>query len=260
MGILRTEKILGYFVVGNSIEICLQQINYWLKKGERKKFIACANPHSLVIAKRDEVFKKALSSADLLTPDGAGIVFASKMFNGFIRKRITGTDIFVGVCGLLNKSGGSAFFLGTTEKTLHAIRAKIGKEFPKIKIVGTYSPPFRTAFSENENTKMIMAINKAQPDVLWVGMTAPKQEKWIHQNIKQLNVGFVGAIGAVFDFYSGNVKRSHPVFQRLGLEWLPRFLREPRRLWERNIKSTPIFLWLIIKEKVRLFNLSNDRH
>ncbi len=96
---------------------------------------------------------------------------------------------------------------------------------------------------------MTDAINTAKPDVLWVGMTAPKQEKWIHQHRDQLDVKFIGAIGAVFDFYTGKVKRSHPVFQKMGLEWLPRLLREPRRLFRRNFVSSPKFLWLVLKQR-----------
>ena len=106
-------------------------------------------------------------------------------------------------------------------------------DFPNIKVT-THSPPFKPEFSEEDNRQMIEAINQASPDVLWVGMTAPKQEKWIYQNKDKLNVKFIGAIGAVFDFYAGTVKRSSPWFQKHGLEWLPRLLQEPRLLWYRN--------------------------
>lgn len=96
---------------------------------------------------------------------------------------------------------------------------------------------------------MISAVNNARPHVLWVGMTAPKQEKWIYKNKAKLQVPFIGAIGAVFDFYAGTKERSSDFWIKMGLEWLPRFLKEPKRLWERNMKSTPIFLWRIIREK-----------
>lgn len=259
MATLRTEHIIGFYVVSESIEICSKQIYDWLTNSGKPKFFACANPHSIVIAKRDKFFKQAFLSTDFLAPDGTGIVIASRVLGGVIRKRITGMDIFLATCDLQNKLGGSVFFLGSTEQNLQAIRAKIVKEYPSIRIAGTYSPPFSPAFSASETAAMLKAINDAKPDVLWVGMTAPKQEKWIHQNRNHLNVGFVGAIGAVFDFYTGNVKRSHPFFQRIGLEWLPRFLREPRRLWDRNLRSTPIFLWWIMKEKARRFNQHNNR-
>lgn len=98
---------------------------------------------------------------------------------------------------------------------------------------------------------MVAAINEARPDVLWVGMTAPKQEKWIHRNRGELRVPFMGAIGAVFDFYAGTKSRPSRFWRKLGLEWLPRFLQEPRRLWERNLKSAPLFLWWLLRERLR---------
>ena len=98
---------------------------------------------------------------------------------------------------------------------------------------------------------MIEAINAAAPDVLWVGMTAPKQEKWIYRNRDRLDVGFIGAIGAVFDFYAGNIKRSPMLFQKCGLEWLPRLLQEPRRLFRRNFVSSPLFLWRLMGQMLK---------
>ena len=249
MSTFSTESILGYSITTESCDSCLLQIRSWLENKEHPRFFACANPHSLVVAARDPVYRSALLSADLLTPDGTGIVLASRILGGSIRKRITGTDVFVGVCKLLNDSKGSVFFLGSTEKNLAAIRAKMSKEYPTIRIAGTYSPTFKESFSPSDNNLMIRAINEMHPDVLWVGMTAPKQEKWVYEHLVRLDVGFVGAIGAVFDFYTGNVKRSHPAFQRVGLEWLPRLIKEPKRLWRRNFDSTPIFLWWLAKAK-----------
>jgi N-acetylglucosaminyldiphosphoundecaprenol N-acetyl-beta-D-mannosaminyltransferase len=103
-------------------------------------------------------------------------------------------------------------------------------------------------FSQEEHGTMREAGNQAAPDVLWVGMTAPKQEKWIHQNKDKLNVKFIAAVGAVFDFYAGNVKRSHPWFLEHGLEWLPRLFQEPRRLWQRTVISAPIILWRVARQ------------
>jgi N-acetylglucosaminyldiphosphoundecaprenol N-acetyl-beta-D-mannosaminyltransferase len=196
---------------------------------------------------QDLLFRQALLSADLLIPDGTGIVIASRMLGGVICKRITGWDVFAGVSELLNRTSGRVFFLGAAEQTLAVIRTKMAQDYPNIQVVGTCSPPFRLKFSESENAAMVEAVNGARPDVLWVGMTAPKQEKWIHQNLSLLDAGFVGAIGAVFDFYTGNIKRSHPVFQRAGLEWLARLVQEPRRLWRRNLLSSPVFLGYVLR-------------
>jgi N-acetylglucosaminyldiphosphoundecaprenol N-acetyl-beta-D-mannosaminyltransferase len=247
---VNTESILGFPIYKEPYDACMQQISIWLEHREQPRLIACANPHSLVIASGDPLFQKALLSADILVPDGAGIVLASKVLDGNICNRITGTDVFLGVNALLNTSKGSIFFLGSSEKNLTAIRTKMSTEYPGIRIVGTYSPPFKEIFSSSDNDAMIQAINTVHPDVLWVGMTAPKQEKWIHQNLNRLDVKLAGAIGAVFDFYTGNVARPHPAFQKLGLEWLPRLIKEPKRLWRRSFISAPIFLSWVVKAKL----------
>lgn len=246
-----SEKILGYNVTSAPLRQCIDEICTWLTNEQVEKVFVCANPHSLVLAKDDRLFQQAIHGADLVTPDGTGIVLASKILGGSIGQRVTGSDIFWGLSHVLNELGGkSYFFLGSTEATLAAIQRKMAVEYPNIRFVGSFSPPYKPEFTKEENQHMVEAVNAARPDVLWVGMTAPKQEKWIQQHRDQLDVKFIGAIGAVFDFYVGNVKRSHPVFQRMGLEWLPRLVQEPRRLWRRNFVSGPLFLWEVLKQRV----------
>ncbi|MFV1977036.1 MAG: WecB/TagA/CpsF family glycosyltransferase [Candidatus Scalindua sp.] len=246
------EDILDYRVTTYSLERCLKTVCDWLFALEGCRIFVCANPHSLVLARHDPLFQQAIHGADLVTPDGAGIVLASKILGGSIRERITGSDIFWGLSEEMNRIGGkSYFFLGSTDETLAAIKRKMAIEYPDIRFAGSYSPPYKAEFSEEDSRKMVDAVNSSQADVLWVGMTAPKQEKWIHQYRDRLDVRFIGAIGAVFDFYVGNVKRSRPVFQKLGLEWLPRLLQEPRRLFRRNFVSSPLFLWFVFRQKIR---------
>lgn len=245
------ETIIHYGVHSLTVEESVDLILQWLKNKDSCKVFVCANPHSLVEADKDKEFENAIKNADLVTADGTGIVLASRILGGRIRERVTGSDIFYGLSEALDREGGkSYFFLGSTEKTLAAIEKKLAKDYPNIRFAGGYSPPYKPSFSQEENRLMIEAVNVAKPDVLWVGMTAPKQEKWINQHIDKLDVGFAGAIGAVFDFYVGNVKRSHPFFQRMGLEWLPRLLQEPRRLFRRNFVSSPLFLWKVLLQKM----------
>lgn len=248
---LATEKLLDYAIVSDSLRKCIDTICHWIEAGDRARVFVCANPHSLVLAEKDTVFKTAIQAADLVTPDGAGIVLASKILGGSIRERVTGSDVFAGLSRVLNRRGKTYryFFLGSTEATLAAIEKKMAVDFPRIRVAGTYSPPFKETFTAQENQQMIAAVNQAKPDVLWVGMTAPKQEKWIFQDKDRLDVKFIGAVGAVFDFYSGKVKRSHPVFQKIGLEWLPRLLKQPGRLWIRTVISAPVFLSLVLKQR-----------
>jgi N-acetylglucosaminyldiphosphoundecaprenol N-acetyl-beta-D-mannosaminyltransferase len=223
---------------------------HWIENGLRGKYFVCANPHSLEGAQTDHEFDSAIKNADLIAPDGIGIVVASRILGGAIHQRVTGSDIFEGVNSELNKKKGhSVFLLGSTQDNLEKMRYKMESDFPNIRVVGTFSPPFEEEFSHEENLMMVETINRAKPDVVWVGMTAPKQEKWIYENREKLEVKLLGPIGAVFDFFTGNVKRPPPIFQEWGLEWLPRFLREPRRLWRRNLISNPKFILRVIRYK-----------
>lgn len=248
-----SENILGYFISTMSKNQCINEILNWIENGSKGKYFVCANPHSLEVAKTDQIFAEAIKNADLIVPDGIGIVMASRILGGAIRDRVTGSDIFWELSNRLNeKNGFSFFFLGSTEEDLVKIKDRMNQVFPNIKVAGIYSPPFRREFSEEENSVMREAINRVEPDVLWIGMTAPKQEKWIYKNKSQLNVKFIGAIGAAFDFFTGHKKRSPIFFQRIGFEWLPRFLQEPRRLWRRNLVSNPRFLFRVIHYKLNL--------
>lgn len=246
-----TEDILGYAVSTLSTDACIHELVQGISAG-RKRWLACINPHSYAVALDRPAFRAALSSADFLVPDGAGVVLASIMLGGSIRGRITGSDIFEGVNDELARQGNhTIFLLGSTDKTLSLLRARIESLWPEISVTGVFSPPFRSEFSCAEQEAMIERINSVAPDVLWVGMTAPKQEEWIAHALPRLNVKFVAAVGAVFDFQAGTVKRPPAVFQRLGLEWLVRLLREPRRLWRRSFVSLPIFVWHVLLVRLK---------
>lgn len=237
------ENILGFPITTLGQNECISRICSWILSNQKGRYLVCANPHSLEIAGSDPLFKQSILEADIVTPDGVGIVLASRILKGSINGRVTGSDIFREVSRQLDREGGCRyFFLGSTEDNLSRIRGKMKKDFPNIEIAGMHSPSFQPAFSEEENKNILETINDAEPHVLWVGMTAPKQEKWIYMHREKLNVRFIGAVGAVFDFYIGTVKRSNPWFLEHGLEWLPRLLKEPRRLWYRNFISNPKFL------------------
>ncbi|MFA6062355.1 MAG: WecB/TagA/CpsF family glycosyltransferase [Gallionella sp.] len=248
-----TEDILSYATCTLTLDQLVDSVVERVRSNMGCGWLACLNPHSYVVALDDVEFTQALNDADWLVPDGSGIVLASKVLGGGIRQRITGSDIFYGLNSRMNAIGNfSVFFLGASEECLADIRVRMAHDYPNVRFAGCYSPPFKPVYSECEISDMISAINESGADVLWVGMTAPKQEKWIYAHSERLTVKFAAAIGAVFDFYTGRVKRSHPIFQRLGLEWLPRLIQEPRRLWQRNFVSTPVFLFNLLKCKVGL--------
>ncbi len=245
------EDILGYKVNTFSAEECADKIFESLRAGKRT-WLACFNPHSYVLALKDEIFSRSLKAAEWLVPDGSGIVLASRFLGGRITARVTGSDVFAGLNRRMNEAGGlRVFFLGSTVDTLERMRKRMAEDYPNVQVAGVYSPPFKDVYSRDERSEIIKAVNTAAPDVLWVGLSAPKQEKFIFENRAQLNVKFVAAVGAVFDFYAGNVRRDEDSwFVKNHLEWLPRLLQEPRRLWQRMFISAPVFVGHVIRKKV----------
>ena len=245
----RTEDILGFPISTESLDTLVGRSLAWIASAERCRYFVCANPHSLEVARRNPHFSQAIREADFVVPDGVGIVLASRLLGGVIRQRITGTDLFRAVNARLHAEGGrSCFFLGSTPGNLESIRRRMAREYPRVEVAGCYAPPFKEAFSEQESREMVGAVNAARPDVLWVGLTAPKQESWVRAHRGDLDVRLIGPVGAVFDFFTGNVPRSAPWFQSHGLEWLPRLLRQPGRLWRRNLVSNPAFLLRVLRQ------------
>lgn len=218
-------------------------------KFDSKCIINTVNQYSYVIAEQDQRFKDALTHSDILLPDGVGIVAAVKLLNNQNIKKIAGADLHTYFLEKLNRENGSCFYLGSSEETLLKIREKISLEYPNIR-VGSYSPPFKNRFSKEDTDKMVELINHFKPDVLFVGMTAPKQEIWTHVNKDRLNVGAVCAIGAVFDFYAGTISRPSEFWRNLGLEWFIRLLKEPKRMYKRYIIYGPAFIFMLLKIKI----------
>jgi N-acetylglucosaminyldiphosphoundecaprenol N-acetyl-beta-D-mannosaminyltransferase len=242
------EDILGYDVDTLSLGECTKSVAESLGGLGKNKWLACLNPHSYVVGLDDDVFSSALKDADWLIPDGVGIVYASKLLGGKIDQRVSGPDLFFSLHEEINRmSGVRVFFLGGESQTLALIEENMAKDYPNIQLAGICSPPFKEQFSAQDIDEMIAAVNAANVDILWVGLSAPKQEKWIYENRDRLNVKFIGAVGAVFGFYAGTVRRSPLIFQKMGLEWLPRLLQQPLRLWRRMFVSAPIFIWHVLK-------------
>lgn len=219
---------------------------------EGKLLINTINAHSYNTALKDKLFAEALSKGDVLIPDGASIVFACRWLKAKSRpkERIAGWDLFTFEMERLNKKGGKCFFMGSSERVLDLINKRAAAEYPNI-TVETYSPPYKSEFTKEDNEAIISAINKANPDLLWIGMTAPKQEKWTYRHWAELDIHcHVGTVGAVFDFFAGTYKRAPQRWREHSLEWLYRLLKEPRRMWRRYVLGNPLFLWNVFNEYV----------
>lgn len=232
-------------------------INYSIFNGNlsqiaftQKILINTINQYSYCIAEQDVAFKKSLKDSDILLPDGMAIVAAVRLLSGQKIEKIAGADIHQHLLQELNQKGGSCFYLGSSENTLSKIKERVAIEFPNIR-VGTFSPPYKTEFSKADNAEMLETVNSFKPDVLFVGMTAPKQEKWANSHKEQLDTKIICTIGAVFDFYAGTVERPSPFWINLKLEWFIRLVKEPKRMWKRYLYYGPIFIGFILKERLK---------
>jgi len=239
-----TIKLFDYSILSSDISFL---------QTDAKCVVNTINQYSYIIAEKDSEFKKALQNSDVLLPDGIGIVVAAKVLENKKIKKVAGADLHKYLLEKLNAEGGSCFYLGSSEKTLARIKERLEREYPSVK-AGFYSPPYKPQFSDEDNAVMINAVNAFKPDVLFVGMTAPKQEKWNDENKGKLDANVICSIGAVFDFYAGTIERPGKIWIKMGLEWFIRLLKEPKRMSKRYIYYGVPFVWMIISKKAgRIF-------
>lgn len=218
---------------------------------EGKILINTINQHSFNVAQTDQLFAEALRGGDYLIPDGMSIVKAAKWLKieTVPAERIAGRDLFHfemrRLDGMQNTSKKRVMFLGSSDKVLALIKERAAVEYPNLEVI-TYSPPFKETFSGKDNRAMVDAINVANPDLLWIGMTAPKQEKWAFEHWRELNIHcHCGTIGAVFDFFAKPQSDVPLWWQKHGLEWFYRLKSEPRRMFSRYVIGIPKFFWYL---------------
>ncbi|MDX1640824.1 MAG: WecB/TagA/CpsF family glycosyltransferase [Balneolaceae bacterium] len=220
-------------------------------QNQKKLRIAVTPVNCILWARKNSRLREIYNSAEIVTADGVPVVWASKLFKKPIRGRVTGLDLLPEFAKVAASKNFSFFFLGAAEGVGERLARALQDNYPGLNIAGTYSPPFAVKFSEEENERIIDKVNRANPDVLWVSLTAPKQDYWIASHFDKLNVSVAIGVGAAFDVVAGNVKRSPEWMQKWGLEWLFRLIQEPRRLARRYLFEAPVFLPLIVKQAIQ---------
>ncbi len=241
-----TFNFHGFNVSSLKLEEAVEYTFQELGARDRCFYVATLNAYGYVTAQKDQFYRDSLNTADLLIPDGMSISLATRFWNmkEKIYHKVAGLDFFLSFNKLADKKGLSYVFLGSTDEVLEKIKANMARSYENIK-VKTYAPS-TYPFTEDENQKIIQFLKRESPDVLWVGVEAPKQEKWILENFEELkNIKMVGAIGAAFDIFAG-LKHRAPVWMRNnGLEWTYRIFQEPGRLWKKYAINIPLFLYYI---------------
>jgi N-acetylglucosaminyldiphosphoundecaprenol N-acetyl-beta-D-mannosaminyltransferase len=207
----------------------------------RKGYICVTGVHGVMEAQDNPAFKKILNGAFLCTPDGMPMVWAGKLDGHGEMTRVYGPDLMLEVCAWSETTGCKHFFYGGADGVAELLAQKLKAKFPRLQVVGTYTPPFRP-LNETEVKALEEQIRVAQPDMLWVGLSTPKQEKFMAEFLPRLDVTVMVGVGAAFDFHSGRISQAPRWMQHTGLEWLYRLGCEPRRLWKRYLRNNPLFV------------------
>jgi N-acetylglucosaminyldiphosphoundecaprenol N-acetyl-beta-D-mannosaminyltransferase len=233
-------NILGVGVSAINPAMAVSTIDRWLKQRSRQ-YVCVADVHSIMECQRDEGARHICNAAGLVTPDGMPLAWLLK-FSGYrYADRVCGSDLMFAVFEQGEKRGYRHFLYGSSERTLQRLKLKLERCFPGARIVGSISPPFRP-LSTMEDRAIVAAINDSGADIVWVGLGAPKQERWMADHRRALDAPILIGVGAAFDFHAGLVRRAPRFLQRSGLEWLFRLYMEPRRLWRRYLTNNPQFL------------------
>jgi len=223
------------------------------------RFVASRTPHKIIVAnaaklvkaQKDDELRQALLTSDLVTADGISIVFAARAYGVRLVDRVTGSEHLLPLgCRLAAEKGYSVFFFGAAPGVAARCADIMAERYPGLKVAGTYSPAYNILVSEEETARSIQKIRAAAPDILFVALGTPKQEKWISRNLDKLGVTVCVGVGATLDFIAGSSKHPPDWVHGAGLAWLYRLVHEPRRLWKRNLESV-VFVWLVLKDRLK---------
>ena len=226
----------------------LTVVEHWRRNGHRQ-YIVVNNPHAVMLCHRDPAMRDATLRAGLAVPDGVGVVLAAKLLGYGRQRRCTGPAMMLELCDRGRELGYRHYFYGGADGVADQLANRLGERFPGLIVAGTYCPPFRP-LTDAEDQRVIGQINDSKADILWVGLGAPKQEKWILAHHGRIAVPAMIGIGAAFDFHSGTVPWAPRWVRVCGLEWAHRLAMNPRRMWRRNLDS-PVFLGKVMAQAFR---------
>ncbi len=247
---IRRHSILGVCVSTLDMAQTLRTIEGWIAD-RQPKYVCVSNVHSVMECYRDPELRCIHNSAGMVTPDGMPLVWLLQRRVSHKVERVYGPDLMLELCQLSVERGYRHFLYGGEDGVLNLLSANLKQRFPGLRIVGAYSPPFRP-LSPAEDEEVMRLISEANPDIVWVGLGMPKQERWMAAHVDKLKAPVLIGVGAAFDFHAGVKKQAPRWMQRNGLEWSFRLMTEPRRLWRRYFKNNPLFVGLVIAESLGL--------
>jgi N-acetylglucosaminyldiphosphoundecaprenol N-acetyl-beta-D-mannosaminyltransferase len=233
-------NVLGVGISAINMDVALVSIAAAVRDKE-KGYVCVTGVHGVTEAQTDEAFRTILNKAFLCTPDGMPLVWVGRWHGQKQMDRVYGPDLMLAVMEASESAGWRHFFYGGSSGTAELLKMKLLERFPKLRIVGTYEPPFRP-LNPQEQREFTEQVRQARPDMVWVGLSTPKQERFMAEYLEKLDATLLFGVGAAFDFHAGKIRQAPRWMQRSGLEWFYRLWCEPRRLWKRYLKNNPLFI------------------
>ncbi len=243
-------NVLGVGVSAINVALAVAEVERWIKEGHRE-YVCVTGMHGVVESLHAEPLRVIHNRAGLVTPDGMPMVWLLWYHGHKNADRVRGADFMSAILEYGATQGWKHYFYGTTPETLALLESRLKARIPELKIVGSLSPPFRDLTLE-EDEAIVAEINASGADIVWVGLSTPKQERWMSSHRARLNAAALMGVGAAFDFHAGTAREAPRFIQRSGFEWLYRLASEPRRLWRRYSRGVPIFMWQILLQKTGL--------
>jgi N-acetylglucosaminyldiphosphoundecaprenol N-acetyl-beta-D-mannosaminyltransferase len=255
---IRRVDVLGVGISAINMEMALGAIRQWVETSDRQ-YVCVTGVHGVMESQADPELRHIHNRSGLTTPDGMPMVWAGRAAGAEWMERVYGPDLMLEVLSEAEKQGWSSFFYGGAPDVPELLVARLIERFPGLKVAGTYSPPFRP-LTDAEVTEVADTINRSAATLVWVGLSTPKQERWMAQLRPLLEAPVLFGVGAAFDFHAGRVSQAPSWMQKSGLEWLYRLLKEPRRLWRRYLTNNPRFVLSIFRHRPHLIVPDQTTH
>lgn len=249
-------NICGVKIDNYSFNDVIERITNHAMKGVIPSYVVTPNAQHVLSLQRDADFRNIYEKAFLAVPDGVSLLWSAKFLQTPLNGRVNGTDLFEELSAVAERKGLKIFLLGGRPGAAEAAKRTLQARHPNLQIVGTHCPPYGFESQPEELASINSKIKAAAPDILFVGLGAPKQEKWIYQNYQDLGVPVSLGIGVSFELVADMVQRAPLWMQKWGLEWLFRLIVEPKRLWKRYVMGNPQFMWLVIKQRLGFYKLA----
>ena len=249
-------NVCGVLIDAVDIPRARDEITRWITE-RTQHYVCVTGVHGVMESRADAELREIHNHSGLTTPDGMPMVWAGRWAGNRTIRRVYGPDLMLSVCERAAERGWSSYFYGAGEGVADQLAEKLSERFPGLKVVGTYSPPFRP-LTADEDEDIVRTINAAAPDLIWVGLSTPKQERWMAAHAGRLNAPVLLGVGAAFDIHAGLLRQAPRIFQRTGLEWLFRLVMEPRRLWRRYLYNNPAFLMAIVRQRPFMTRRDDD--